>query len=154
MRFDILDKVELKYFSSLTPKRYVFNDTFPITDAYGMYDDETPIGVMLMSHNKDRMVITWIYVSKAYRDMGIGDFLLAAAFVEAKDRGVSQVIAYLSEKNISKDDSQEIEPYFREHLFKETKDIPDINGGGKILIAEVGDFDNELTLAEMIETIS
>ncbi len=153
MRFDVLTQNELYAFSSLDPKNFMLDELFPLTDAYGMYDDEKPIGLMLMSHNKDRMVITWMMVDKDYREQSIGDFFLAAAFVEARDRGISQVIAYLSDRNIEKKDRPDIEVYLREHLFKEEKEVPAEKGGGKLLIANAGDFNSELTLADMIEEI-
>ncbi len=153
MRFDVLTQNELYAFSSLDPKNFMLDELFPLTDAYGMYDDEKPIGLMLMSHNKDRMVITWMMVDKDRREQSIGDFFLAAAFVEARDRGISQILAYLSDRNIEKKDRPDIEVYLREHLFKEEKEVPAEKGGGKLLIANAGDFNSELTLADMIEEI-
>ena len=153
MRFDVLDMDHLDSFAMLDTNDFMVNDMFPLTDAYGMYDEKKPIGLMLMSQNKDRMVITWMNVAPTYQDQGVADFFLAAAFVEARDKGVSKLVAYLSEENVSKDKLPEIELYLREHLFKEEKPVPAEKGGGKLLIADVEDFDSELTLAEMMEEI-
>ena len=153
MKFDILDMEHLSQFEILDTFDFISDKLFPLTDAYGMYDKKVPIGLMLLSHNKDRMVITWMNVEEKYREQGIGDFFLAAAFVDARDRGISKVIAYLSDKNVKKDESQAIEHYLREHLFKEEKEVPAEKGGGKLLIANVEDFDSEITMAEILEEL-
>ena len=83
---------------------------------------DEPVGLLVGTIENDRLVLHWLFVDPDYRDEGLGSYLLMLAFEEADRRGLSQVVARISDEYDMDDPGWDSWGFFVNDVFKEAEE--------------------------------
>ena len=112
-------------FSGLDPFETL--DRLPVKGSFvlGTVSEEDefdePVGLLVGVIEDERLVIHWLFVDPDYRGEGIGSELLMLAFEEADRRGLSHVVARISDEYDMDDPGWDSWAFFVNDMFKEVQ---------------------------------
>ena len=61
----------------------------------GLREGDTPVGVLILDHEKDTLFIEWMYIAGGYRCRGLGEELLELSYSLALSCGLTEVSALI-----------------------------------------------------------
>ena len=130
MRIVRLTKEQREFFLGMDPFYMMERLEFPGSFALAALEtDETtntdlPVGLMICSTGKDRLVIEWLFVSPEHRMKGVGEQLVLAALEAAENGSLKTVCAYMNRTDQRERICSGEEQYFMERLFGEKQALP------------------------------
>ena len=130
MKTLVINEKWIDRFRALDPFRILDLLGLPGSFALGATEEkdgfDIPAGLVVVSGPEDHFVIEWMFTVPEFRGFGIASELMMLVFEEAKERGVPEVSARISEEYLWDIDYWDPESFFTNEVFeREESAIPE-----------------------------